>query len=301
MELVFDDATQDVGTLQVQRPSAPPELKPLARYKNGLELVSASWADEAFRAGQWVLGDLVWRAQSAPQNNMTAQLRVVDWLGRVVAEEKISLGPPDYRAQQWQSGDVVRRIMSIRLPYRIEGYHRVYVSVLDGEGEPVPRQGLLPASRWASLGWIYVRDWPFVSRLPEAVSHRSQEAYFGYGAIQLAGYELARQANELKLDLYWRSRRELDDNYGIFIHVGRSGQPPLVQGGGVDWTRPVESWRKGEVVTTSHTVKLPADLLQQELSLWVGLYDPEQPDVRLPLSVNGKPVPDNRLNLGPLP
>ena len=63
----------------------------------------------------------------------------------------------------------------------------------------------------------------------------------------------------------------------------------------------MESWRKGEVILDSHEISLPPDLEAEGASILVGMYDLEQPDVRLPLTVDGKLVPDGAFNLGSLP
>ena len=69
-----------------------------------------------------------------------------------------------------------------------------------------------------------------------------------------------------------------------------------------NWTRPVESWREGEIIADVHTFQLPADLAAtSELVVNVGFFDLERPEIRLPLTVNGQAIADGVYTLGPLP
>ena len=301
VELILGDERQIVGTLDVQRPDSLPELKPLAQYSGGLKLVDVTWAADEFRSGLWAKGNLVWEAASSPGRDLGVTVRLVDWLGRSVAEQAAPLGPPDYPARYWQAGDLVRAMADIKLPSQLNGLYRVQVSVTETDGEPLPARGLAPR-RWAGLGWVRVAGWPLERELPKDVTHRLDKVYLG-SSIRLEGYDVTREDARLTVNLYWRCEQELTENYGVFVHVGRPGEEPLTQasGGPANWTRPVESWRKGEVILDSHEIPLPPDLDTEGLSILVGMYDLEQPDVRLPLTMDGQLVPDGAFNLGPLP
>jgi len=138
--------------------------------------------------------------------------------------------------------------------------------------------------------------------LPPQVENRLDDVLFGEG-IRLAGYDLAREDGVLTVDLYWRSDGEPGGSYGVFVHVGRPGEPPVAQatGGPANWTRPVESWRPGETILDAHSIQLPAGAEAAELSILVGMYDLDRPEIRLPLSVGGERDPDGALNLGAVP
>ncbi|MBL7183344.1 MAG: glycosyltransferase family 39 protein [Anaerolineae bacterium] len=308
VELILGDERQKVGTLDVQRSSPPDfgelsraELKPLAQYSGGLKLVGVEWVADEFRAGLWAKGNLVWEVASPPGRDLDVTVRLVDWLGQSVAEQVAPLGPPNYPARYWQAGDLVRTMVDIKLPSQLSGWYRVQVSVTETDGEPLPVRGLAP-HRWAGLGWVRVAGWPLERELPEDVTHRLDEVYLG-SSIRLEGYDVTREDTRLTINLYWRCEQELTENYGVFVHVGRPGEEPLTQASGVpaNWTRPIESWRKGEVILDSREISLPPDLDTEGLFILVGMFDLDQPHVRLPLTVAGEVVPDGALLLGPLP
>jgi 4-amino-4-deoxy-L-arabinose transferase-like glycosyltransferase len=303
VELILGDERQRIGTLDVETPDRAPELSPLEQYSGGLKLVDVTWAADEFRAGLWVKGNLVWEVESPPGRDLTVTMRLVDWLGRSVAEQVTPLGPPDYPARDWQAGDLVRTMADIKLPPQLSGWYRVQVSVTETDGKPLPVRGLL-LHHWAGLGWVRVTSWPMERELPEDVTHRLDKVYLGSPpSIRLEGYDVTRENSRLTVKLYWRCEQELIANYGVFVHVGRPGEEPLTQASGVpaNWTRPVESWRKGEVILDSREISLSPDLDTEGVSILIGMYDLEQPDVRLPLTVDGQLVPDGALVLGPLP
>ena len=301
LELELADAAQSVGAIAVQRPISPPQFKPVARYTGGPELLQAEWVHDEFRAGQWAVGYFVWRTQSPLNQDLSVTVRLVDWLGREVARQLSSLGPPDYPAPNWQPGEPIRSLVAIRLPFRVEGRYGVQVSLSPTDGDPLPLRGLLPGRQWASVGKIHLSDWPLELELPDRVTHRPEQVYLG-DSIRLAGYEVRRDENILTVDLYWRCEQELSADYGVFVHVGQPGKAPLAQAssGPANWTRPVKSWREGEIILDSRQIILPPDLETEGLSIMLGMYDLQKPDLRLPLTVDGEAAPDNTFNLGPL-
>ena len=107
----------------------------------------------------------------------------------------------------------------------------------------------------------------------------------------------------LTVDLYWQSEGRPTGNYGVFVHVGPPGKPPLAQasGGPANWARPVASWRPGEIILDSHRIQLPAGLETEGLPIMAGMYDPAQPVLRLPWTIAGEIIPDGGLTLGSVP
>jgi hypothetical protein len=303
LEVTLGDARQVVGDLQVGRArDAATDVKSLARFADGLDLVGVEWDDDGFRAGMWATGDLVWRVVSPPGRDLRAVIRLVDVWGRSVAEQGLSLDSDDYPLQLWQADDLVRTFAPIQLPFPLKGLYRVQLSVTEMDGQSLSARKGLASHKWANLGWVRVTGWPMVRALPDHVIHRPEDVTLG-DAIRLAGYDLRREENVLRVTLYWRSEKRLTAQYSVFVHVGHPGEAPLTQtdGGPANWTRPVDTWRPGEVIVDTHQVPLPPDLQAGEASVLVGMYDLAQPHIRLPLSVHGEIVPDGAFDLGTLP
>ena len=300
-ELILGNEVQAAGSLHMQRPAEAPVHSAIARYADDLELVDLAWSAEEFQAGLWAIGDLLWRIESAPCPDLKVTVRLVDWLGRSVAEHVGTVGPPDYPSQEWQPGELVRSRVALGLPFDAEGSYRVQVAVNGPDGRPVKVRGVIQ-HRWASAGWVPVSRWPMVREVPEHVEQHLTDVDLG-STIHLVGYDLERDDRFLTVDLYWERDPGPAENYGVFVHVGQPGEPPLAQssGGPAEWARPVESWRPGEIILDSHTIQLPADLGSGDASILVGMYELDQPAIRLPMTADSRTVTGNSLMLGPLP
>ncbi len=68
---------------------------------------------------------------------------------------------------------------------------------------------------------------------------------------------------------------------------------PQSSGGPANWTRPTTSWRRGEIIEDVHTIQLPPDLNMKENRIFVGMYEIDNPDVRVPITALNEPVSDN--------
>lgn len=301
VDVFFADTVQEAGTVQVKRPFPALTLTPMAKFAGGLNLIDVAWTDDAFQTGLWVLGNLLWQVDTPQKEVLRVRAQVVTWTGKVLAEETFPLAPPDYPLQNWQTGDAVRSSLRIPLPYQLEGKYRVRLSVLQPDGSPLHRQGSWPGSTWAELDRITVLSWPFVKDVPATATNLTTAVTLADDAVQLVAYDMQRSDQTLTVTLYWRTNQVLDENYGIFVHVGSIDEPPLAQGGGVDWFRPLPAWRKGEIVATNYTIDLPPDLPDKPILVQVGMYDPDDPNLRLPLKVDGENTAENRFALGPLP
>lgn len=104
----------------------------------------------------------------------------------------------------------------------------------------------------------------------------------GEGII-LLGYDFpskAAKGQTFPVTLYWETRKSINVNYTVFVHlldhagsiVSQADGPP-VNG---DW--PTSVWQRGHPLTDAHNLSLPADLPAGEYSLIVGLYDPKSGD-----------------------
>jgi hypothetical protein len=300
-EVSLNSAVEEVGTLSLQRPTPTPTLSSVAHFSNGVELVDLEWIAEEFRPGLWAIGDLLWRTQAPLHYRPTVTVRLVDWLGREVSQQVKPLGPPDYPPEEWQPGEIVRSRIALALPFTASGLRRVQVALSGPDNESIQIQGILPG-RWVGVGRVRITEWPMERELSPDVQHRLDDVYLG-DEIRLVGYDVAQDDGVLTVDLYWKSDGQLAGNYGVFVHVGMPGEQPLAQaaGGPANWTRPIESWRPDEIIRDSHSIQLPSDEDYGELSILIGMYDLDQPEIRLPVSVGGESNSDGVLNLGPLP
>jgi hypothetical protein len=302
LTLVGDGQTEAVGTVEVTRPSPAAVHSPLITYENGLSLTEVNWFDHEFHTGFWILGDLVWQAPPHPDEKLIFHTRLVDWLGQPLAESSGSIAPTDFPEPDWQAGDLIRTRLALPVPYRMDGSYRLQVAVMDeNSGTPINPQTWLPGQSWTTLDILTIRDWPLNKTVPADSTPVTDKVLLGDEALELAAYRLAREGDLLTVMLYWRNLRELDQNYGTFIHVGLPGEPPLAQTAVVDLERPLPSWRAGEVIAQTFSLTLPENLSADTAVLQIGMYDLDDPNRRLPVLVNGLPSAQGSYGLSTIP
>jgi len=96
----------------------------------------------------------------------------------------------------------------------------------------------------------------------------------------------AQPGDVIQVRLVWSADVLPARPYKVFLHL-RDGDGNVVAqrdsepGGG---SRPTTGWPPGESIVDNHGLLLPADLPPGEYELWVGLYDPFDPSVRLPVA-----------------
>jgi hypothetical protein len=126
-------------------------------------------------------------------------------------------------------------------------------------------------------------------------------ARFG-DVAQLSGIWFAPRG-DLHLVLVWRSLADHpQEPLKVFVHLVNANGDLVAQSDGVpvNWTRPIETWQRGEQLFDAHTLSFPLDQRQAGLHLKVGLYNPDT-NTRLPvIDQTGAPMPGDALSL-PVP
>ncbi|GAB4568575.1 MAG: hypothetical protein Kow0047_21520 [Anaerolineae bacterium] len=275
-----------IGTVEVTRPSQPPELnildieQPIDLQIGSLRLLGYERPMTVSRAGEALPLTLFWQrvgTEPAPYQ-VSLQLRQGDHIWQRERKHPVS---PAYPPDQWQPDEIVREQWHALLPTRApSGRYELYLIFSDTNGIPVEE---------LDMGPIDIVARPHRFDLP--VTPYPSQAIFGE-AIRLLGYEVRplslSPGGELELVLYWQSLREIDEDLKVFVHlVDANGQiraqsDRIPQGG----KAPTVSWIQGEVIADRHTLALPADLPTGAYAIRVGFYDPLS-WARLPLTSGG--------------
>lgn len=94
--------------------------------------------------------------------------------------------------------------------------------------------------------------------------------------IQLVGAQVSQAGDQAKVELSWAATQPIPGDYTVFLHLFDPTGAKLAQDDGPPragyW--PTSHWRPGEVITSTHTLALPAGLSAGQLSLATGMYDP---------------------------
>jgi hypothetical protein len=97
--------------------------------------------------------------------------------------------------------------------------------------------------------------------------------------VRLLGYVLkspsAGESPVLEVKLFWQCLRPMDRDYTVFVHlVDETGTLVAQQDGQpANGTKPTSGCLHEEVVVDTHTLDLPTDLPEGQVSLRVGMYD----------------------------
>jgi hypothetical protein len=97
-----------------------------------------------------------------------------------------------------------------------------------------------------------------------------------YG-IQLVDAQVSRAGDQMNVDLSWSASQPVPGDFTVFLHLFDAGGAKLAQDDGPPragyW--PTSRWQPGEVITSTHTLTLPADLPAGSYLLGTGMYDSE--------------------------
>jgi hypothetical protein len=158
---------------------------------------------------------------------------------------------------RWPPGGIVADRYRLRVPFEVaSGDYTLEVVV--GDGEPIV------------LGAVNV--WQGDRVLSEPPIEQPLHMQLS-DAIELAGYNLDRTGEAIKLTLIWKSLKAIDEDYTVFTHVlDRSGQQIAGKDNQpVNGAYPTSHWMPGEYVIDEYTIPVASD----EFEIEVGLYNPE--------------------------
>jgi mannosyltransferase len=99
--------------------------------------------------------------------------------------------------------------------------------------------------------------------------------------IRLVGYDAGRtdvrRGDTLHIRLYWFVQSAPSDNYKVFLHLIKPGNPAQVaqaDGEPLLGYSPTTRWEPGELVADDHDFEMPSDLAPGDYQLLVGMYQP---------------------------
>lgn len=246
---------------------APPMRARQANLGDGVRLVGYDQAPRRVQPGQPLTVTLYWQPLVEMEDRYASYVHVVDGSGRGLLQSDHVPGGDYYPTSFWEPGEVLRDAHTLTVPeslpfglYRLmAGMYRA--SSLAALGEPV------------DLGWLAIKDPSAVLMMPPDDLQHPVNAAFGE-RITLLGYEGQLSERDLRLTLYWRAERTLDQDWSIFIHmlddtgnlVAQCDSQPQ------DGRYPTSVWEPGEVVADVHQIALPASAADGVYQLVVGLY-----------------------------
>ncbi len=271
----------------LERATMRPDAPIVARLGDALAL-SRLETPERVRQGETLNLTAYWLAVEQPSANYVAEWRLESTRQTVAATLRLAPGSPPttWPAGAWIAG---RATLSIP-PTTPPGDYALSLTVRE------PASGVSQGS-YTHPQMVRVEGRERVWELPEM--QQTVGARFG-GMIELAGYDLARDGDTLRLTLHWRALAVPDQHYMLFVHAAdpATGRPVTqVDTMPRGFTYPTGMWMTGEVVSDEVELSLK-EVPAGEYNLIVGWYTPDDPNQRLQATdATGNPLPDNRLVL----
>lgn len=185
----------------------------------------------------------------------------------------LEVEPPALDCGGWPTKGLLRSFVDFRIPADVEGGSYPLALRLSGQDREAVGLATIDVQGRAHSFDAPPTDYP-------------AGADFG-GVVRLLGYDLETDDRQVTLTLVWKSLREVDANYKVFVHF-------LDEEGGIlfqldrepmDGEAPTSGWLEGEVVADAVSFEVTEEMIGAR-SVALGLYDPAT-GRRLPLAGGG--------------
>lgn len=277
-------------------PPLPPEAAVLHPFGPEIRLYGATVAQTA---PDRLTVKLVWGARYPIAANYGISLRLRDATGREVQVMDTQPGYGFLPTSLWRPGEMVTDRYEFPLPADLPQGTEYTLHVVLYRFPSLRAIGERPVGPFTVPLETPYEEKPTPRQFTLPPVPYPMEVTFG-GEVRLAGYNVEREGNRLRLTLYWQALTAPQGDYTRFVHLfdpatktvlAQNDSPP--RGG----KYPTSWWTAGEVVT--ETVTLPLEGVPQgAYRLAVGLYDATV--TRLPATrADGTPIPDDYLVLPP--
>lgn len=279
-----------LGQIEITRPQTSLNPTRLTPQHTGAQRLGAElrWLGSDLADGPWTPGadlpvNLAWQVIQTPTRDWRAFVQLLAADGKVAAGWE---GPPlpDLPSRQWQTGDLLRTPLTLRLPAGLaDGRYRLIVGFFD----PASGQRLAPVGQrddFITVATVQIKGRPHQMAAPAPAV--AQTAQFGSQA-RLLGYDV-RQApvsagETVTLTLHWQAGEPWTRRASVFVHLLASDGRSVAQGDGEPGAGqiPTTSWLTGEYVADPHVLPIPATLPPGSYRVGIGFYFSDE--TRLPL------------------
>lgn len=252
--------------------------------REALELVGYDQEPHSPRPGEELRVTLYWRPRRGLEGIYSSYLHLVNKEGQAIAKSDHQPGGVYYPTSLWKEGESIRDEHIVTIPSTVPlGSYRLLAGIYAQE----------PLGEGLTIGMVGVKRAILTS--PGEIEH---PLGINLGdRVTLLGYDLQHREGEIILTFYWQARREMGEDYTVFVHL-LDGEEIVAQADNQpqDGDYPTSIWDEGEVVIDEHRLTT-GELPPGEYDLWVGIYLLETME-RLPvIDAQGEKIGE-RVNLG---
>ncbi len=258
-------AAHELGQLMVTAPGRgdaplPDGFNQIDITSGGMTLLGSQLDRPSARPGDPLRLATLWQIDDANPSTTSFTLSLITANGDTLNSRQVDISQ-NYAANQWQTGDRLRRDLLLRLPADLpDGQHLWQASW--GESTAV-------------IGQLQINA-PERTFTPPPLDITINET-LGDTATLLGLVEAPQPTTDglLPVTLVWRGENTAVVSYRVFVQLLNEAGELVAQADGepAQWSRPTTGWLLGEIVLDSHALPLPADLPAGEYRLIAGLYD----------------------------
>lgn len=253
-------------------------------FGNKIELLGYKMDREETVAGRNIRVTLYWRALAPMDENYTVSVQVLGPDYKAYEQLTTYPGHGNYATSLWKEDGVFADTYDLRISRKFPApaFGQIKVALYSYPGEE--HLPVLDSHGERTVDSLIIGRFKVAPR--EALEPTiTNPTYCRFGdTLALAGYDIEPLGGGLKVRLYWRSLKETDRDYTVFLHlideegrlVGQRDSQPK------KGYYPTSLWEEGEIILDEHYLPLPADTPQGEYHLILGLYLLETME-RLPL------------------
>lgn len=248
-------------------------------FANQIELLGYELSARSYRPGEPLRVTLSWRALSP----MPESYRVFVHL---VGAKDASAGGVDaipargaFPTLYWKPGDALRDTYQFPIaPNALPGKYSLEVGLY-----PVGKPGERLMAVGSGDDRVLLTVVKIAPREPVAYVPATRIGAVFADQIELIGYDLRTEQNQVRLILYWRANKKTESDYTVFVHaldasgtrIGQVDRQPQ------DGNYPTSIWDAGEQVRDDYQLPITNYSITSKYVLQVGLYPAGKPAERL--------------------
>ncbi len=268
-------------------------------YQNELKLIGVTIGTTMVRPGERVTVTAYWQALHSMTTNYSVFVHLMGRqyqnIGQLNSYPSLGLRP----TTTLESGQIVADTYPVQVNGGSEAPTRLLVNIgLFNFNEP-GRPGITALNPDGSLASSTVGQLKLIPTVWSTPSPQKAIAQFG-DTIELLNYSLdscQHQTDSCRITFNWLAQGQPPHDYTVFIQLWQNGAqisgfdaPPL------SGDYPTTMWAAHETIFDPHALNLAAIPIGQ-YEILTGLYNLATGE-RLSVQANGKPLPNNALNLG---